>query len=194
MAVVRDIDPATLAAISGRAFFPVVLVYLDWPDAPVYAHSNLGLISYGGQSWRGVGDFGKIGLPDEAMGLASSDATVGLMGLGDKLNDYLDDDIRGRDAIIYFGAVTERDGNTLVGAPIPIFVGTMDAKKDTLKRESDNITVRGVSISITPGPSQRSAAGVYHSDEDQKRRFPGDTAGRLILQAYREGSTLRWPQ
>lgn len=194
MAIERDIDPATLAAISNPAgFWPVVLVYLDWPDAPVRVHSNGGDLSWGGQIWRGIGGVGQLQIPDEALGLGSDDATVGLMGLDDTLDGYLDDDIRGRDGVIYFGAVTERDGAVLIGAPFPIFLGTMDAKTDLLERDGSEDLVRGVSISITPGPSQRSSSGIYHSNEDQQLSFPGDTAGRLILQAYREGSTLRWP-
>jgi len=191
MVMNRTIDPDTLAAISNRAgFYPVILVFLDWPSGPVRRHSNPGDITFGGETFEGVGEFGQISLPNEATGLASDDATVGLVGLGDDLDDYHEDAIRGRAGRIWFGAVTERSGNTLVGDPFQIFAGTMARMRD---REVfiGGSSQRGVTITLSPGPSQRAFAAPYHSDEDQRIRFPLDTAGRLIRRNLEEAKRLR---
>lgn len=193
--VARDINAATLAAISEPAgFYPVVMVYLDWPGGAVRAHSNMGAISWDSQTWNGVGNFGGISLPGDEFGMAAQEASVALYGLGDDLDDYLDVDPRGRDAVIYFGAVTERDGNTLVGDPFPVFTGTMNGLADPTEPAEDGGYTRGVVVPLSSGPSQRSRGTVYHSFEDQTRNYLGDTAGRLLINATAESRRLRWPE
>jgi hypothetical protein len=51
-----------------------------------------------------------------------------------------------------------------------------------------------VVITLANGPSQRSFAEVFHTYEDQIRRFPGDTAGRLTINAEAERDKLTWPE
>jgi hypothetical protein len=189
----RNIDPATLAALAQPVFYPVIMVYLDWPDAPVYAHSNIGVLSWDGQDWKGVGEFGALQMPEEETGLVSQPAEIRLIGTPDEIDQYLDDPIRNREGVIYFGVVTERAGNVLVGEPFEIFNGYMDAMREEVEVEDGRIR-RDVSISLAGGPSQRAFADVFHTYEDQKRRFPGDTAGRLTINAEAERDKLTWPE
>lgn len=192
-ALKRNIDPATLAALAQPVFYPVIMVYLDWPDAPVYAHSNIGVLSWDGQDWKGVGEFGALQMPEEETGLVSQPAEIRLIGTPDEIDQYLDDPIRNREGVIYFGVVTERAGNVLVGEPFEIFNGYMDAMREEVEVEDGRIR-RDVSISLAGGPSQRAFADVFHTYEDQKRRFPGDTAGRLTINAEAERDKLTWPE
>lgn len=197
MALSRDIHTDTLAALQGPFFYPIIMVYLDWPDAAVRVHSNVGSVSFEGQSWHGVGNFGDIQLPEEASGLAQQPAQLRLVGLPDDLDDYLDDPIRNREGRILFGAVTERAGNILIGEPFEAFTGYMDALRDIVEVQDasgQKQLVRGVVLNVVSGPSQRSAAEVYHTAEDQARNFPGDTAGRLVINAEAEAGKLTWPE
>ena len=194
MALERDIDPATLAAISNPGgFFPIVLFFVDWPSDPVYAHTNLGTVSWDSQTWAGVGNVGNVSLPGDTYGMAAQEASLALLGLGDELDAYLDVDARDRAARVYFGAVTERDGNTLIGEPFEVFSGTINGLHDLTEPSGDQQT-RGVQVPLSSGPSQRATAGVYHSYRDQISRYPGDTAGRLLINAVREGQRHRWPE
>ena len=193
--VARDIDAATLAAISDPAgFYPIVMVYLDWPGGAIRAHSNTGDLMWNSQTWSGVGNFGGIRLPGDEFGMAAQEATVSLHGLGDDLDDYLDTDPRGQDAVIYFGAVTERDGNTLVGDPFEVFTGTIDGLSDPTEPANDGGYTRGVVVTLSSGPSQRSVGTAYHTFEDQSARYLGDTAGRLVVNAGAEARRFRWPE
>ena len=129
----RVIHPDTLAAIAAGNFCPVVMVYLDWPDGPVRVHSNIGTITWQGEEWLGLGKFGGITSPEEGMGLAQNAASLQLIGAPDEMDDYLDSPIRGRRGEIWFGVVTERAGNVLIGEPFSIFTGYMDAMRDTME-------------------------------------------------------------
>ncbi|WP_353472320.1 hypothetical protein PVT71_13595 [Salipiger sp. H15] len=194
MALERAIDSATLAAIGNPAgFFPIVLFFVDWPGAPLYAHTNLGTVSWDGKSWAGVGRVGQVSLPGDLPGMAAQEASLALLGFGDELDAYLDVDARDRDARVYFGAVSSRDGATLIGAPFEVFSGTINGLRD-LTDPSDMGRARGVQVPLSSGPSQRATAGVCHSFQDQSSRFLGDTAGRLLINSEREGLRHRWPE
>lgn len=191
--VTRNIHPDTLAAISAGGFAPVVLVYLDWPDGPVRMHSNVGTISFGGNDWTGVGAFLNVQAPEEAQGLAQNVASIQLIGTPDEIDAYLDAPIRGRMGEIWFGVVTERAGSTLIGAPFRIYTGYMDAMRDTIETDGGDVT-RVVTIEIANGPSQRLTASLYHTDEDQRRQHPDDTAGRVVINTERRYERLTWPE
>lgn len=189
----RTVHPGLMNAISAPVFYPVALVFLDWPDAPVRAHSGTGTLFWNAQEWVGVSNYGDLRLPEEGFGLGSDPATAILRAVGSALWEYLEDDIKGRRAMVWVGAVTERAGNVLIGAPVRIFTGTMDVLRLSVTADSGGLR-QDVQVSITPGPSQREFAEVYHTDEDQRRLHPADTAGRLVQNAEARALTLQWPE
>lgn len=172
MVLTRSVDTDLLEALSGAFFYPVILVYLDWPENEIRLHSGVGTIEWGGEDWLGVGAFGEVRLPEEAIGLGSQPATLSLVGLPDDLDEQLEAPIRNRAGTIYFGATTERAGNVLIGEPFSIYDGYMDALTDKVEG-SDGKLARRIILSLASGPSQRSYAEVYHTYEDQARAYPG---------------------
>ena len=69
---------ATAGLISelGGHFCPVLLTYADWPDEQVRIHSGTGDLSWGGFIWLGAGTLVQFQAPEEAGGLATSEASV----------------------------------------------------------------------------------------------------------------------
>jgi hypothetical protein len=191
-ALKRNIDPATLTALSRTPFYPVILVYLDWPDSPLYLHSNVGDISYDGKTWQGIGNFGGLQLPGEEVGLLSQPALARLIGVPQELDDFLEAPIRDREGEILFGVTTERAGNVLIGAPFSIFIGYMDALRDIVEA-ADGTLRRDIVLSLASGPSQRAFTDLFHTYEDQITAHPGDTGGRLFQNAEAEREKLTWP-
>lgn len=191
MVLKRLIHPATLAALGG-VFHPVIMVHLDWPEDQVYAHSGAGPISWDGHAWQGVGEFGEIEIPGEAPGLAASSATLSLIGAPDDLFALLSAPIRNRPGEVYVALTTEPGGNVLIGEPVPLFMGHMDAMRYRVRAEDGAIT-HVVQIDLGSGPGARSKSAVLHSPEDQAEKFPGDTAGRLLVNIEAEAETLYWP-
>jgi hypothetical protein len=169
------------------------MVYLDWPEGEIRVHSNVGTIAFGGHNWTGIGKFGGITAPEEVLGLAQQSATLQLIGAPDEMDDYLDSPIRGRMGEIWFGVVTDRAGNVLIGSPFRAYVGYMDAMRDSIQAEDGGIT-RVISISLANGPSQRQSVSLFHTDEDQRRSFPDDTAGRLVINSEARLRRLTWPE
>lgn len=189
----RDIDAATLAAISDPGgFYPIMAYFIDWPDAPVYAHSNHGTMSWDGQSWTGVGSAAQISLPGGQVGMAAQDGSFVLTGIGDVLDDILERDAREREVSFYFGAVTARDGAVPVGDLWRVFTGVIDGFDDAIEK-TDLGRTRTLTVSIVTGPSQRSTSYVTHTFESQQAEYPTDTAGRLTINADTEAAKLRWP-
>lgn len=187
VALTRGI-PAPMLAAMAATFCPVVFVYLDWPGGAVRAHSSGGTITWGGHDWVGVGDFGSITLPGEFGGMVNAEAQVSIMGDPEALDEYTDAVIRNRTAEVYFGVLTDRASTVLVSDPVVVFSGQMDVF-------SLQATEAGhaAQVSLITGPGARSDAAVFHSDQDQARKYPGDTAGRLLALALAIAQILTWP-
>jgi hypothetical protein len=193
MALIRTIPPAMQAALDSGHFYPVTMVHLDWPVAPVFAHGGVGTIEFEGEDWLGVGEFGQIQLPEESPSLAATAAGIRLVGVPPAILAMLDDPIRNRAARVLFGVVTTRGGNVLVADPVEVFAGYMDAMRYVGKVSGLKI-LHGIELQAATGPSARSAASFYHSYEDQITAFPGDTFGRLFINNEAEAASLTWPE
>jgi hypothetical protein len=188
MALIRDIHPDTLAAIGQRGFHPTLLVFVDWPTGPVRVHSGLGVIAWAGVNWQGVGDLGGISLPSELGGLAQQPGLISLGGLPAQIDDDLRLDLRGRAVQVFYGVVTARAGNVLIGTPFEVFAGAIDGVRD-----EQTAGTRLISLELASGPSQLRRGAAVHSHADQQARYPGDTGGRLsnALNA-RLAEVLKW--
>lgn len=195
MGLMRPIHADTKAALQ-RVFYPIVMVHLDWPGGHVYAHSGAGTITWGGESWLGVGKFGGIEVPGETPGLAASQASLTLIGDPSVLFDLLAAPIRNRPGEVYEALTTVPGGNVLIGDPISLFSGYMDAMRYRLMSEDDGgrvVVDHVVQIDVGSGPGARSSAAVLHSYEDQIDKFPGDTAGRFLINIEAEVENQQWP-
>lgn len=196
MDVTRATPAALLAAVSGPYFHPVVLAEIDWPGAPLYAHSGAGEISYLGRTWQGVGSFGSVDVPQEVMTAVPSEFTMSIVTDHDEIEPYTDTVIRGRFGRVLLGATTTPGGNDLIGA-VEIVAGTADglAMRVEVEDGQGGVTVwYKIIVTLTTGPSMRSEAAIAHSDEDQRRAYPGDTAGRHLILAETTAQKTYWPE
>jgi len=191
--VTRTVAPAMRAALESGFFYPVIMVFLDWPDGAVRAHSGAGTISYDGHDWLGVGEFGAISLPEEAEGLAASSASFRLLGVPDDIFARLSDPIRNRDVQVLFGCVTARAGTVLLADPVDIFSGYMDAMQYRATGQG-GVTQHGVELTAATGPSARARASVTHSHEDQVAAYPSDTLFLHLINNEAEAQSLTWPE
>jgi hypothetical protein len=188
MGVTREVGAAMLAALEGY-FHPVLMVRLDWPSGVIRAHSGTGLLEYGGEIWTPVGPFGSVTVPSESFSAVIDGATLTIIGEIDELEAEADQNARGRECEILFAAATTREGTAIVGAPVSIYFGTVDGTSIQL-----SATTHQLSVTLGGGPKDRDMASLYHSHEDQSRRYPGDTAGLRLLAATARAQTLQWPE
>lgn len=193
MALIRTVPAAMQAALDSGAFYPVIMVYLDWPDGEVFAHTGAGTIAFDGADWLGVGQFGAVQLPEESASLAASSATLKLLGVPDEILSRMDDPIRNRAGRVLFGCATTRGGNVLVADPVEVFAGYMDALRYTARASGGQI-VHGLELRVASGPSARASASIYHSHEDQSARHPGDTLLVGLIHNEAESAAITWPE
>ena len=193
LTLTRKIHPDTMNAIVNGGFYYIWLVEIDWPTGTVRAHSGVGTIRFDGADWYGVGNFGQIGLPDESSGLAAFPASFELVGLPDDLSLYLNQNVRDRSVNVYCAITADRNGTRIIGEPIELWNGYADAMVFHASTTGYGIEY-GLRLEARGGPCVRATASVYHTDEDQSRRHPGDTAGRLTINAEAEGVKLTWPE
>lgn len=192
----RGTPAAMLAAIAGPWFHPVILAEIDWPGAPLFAHSGKGEILHDDRTWQGVGKFGSVDIPEEVMTAVPSEFTMELVSDFPDLEPYTDTVIRGRLGRVLLGATTTPGGNDLIDA-VEIITGTADGLVMRVEIEDENGRRRvfyRLTVTMTTGPSMRSAAAIAHSDEDQRRAFPNDTAGRHLILAEATAQKTLWPE
>lgn len=189
MILSRGVHPALAVALLGEVVFPVVLVYLDWPGSVLRFHTGRGVITWGGYDFTGTGQFDDISIGEEGEGLAAADASLRLLGPVDACLEDCEAVVKNRAAVIYSGATTTPGGNVLIGAPIVQFSGTMDG---VIYRQDGGR--HGLQLSLTAGPGARVGAAITHSYEDQKTKYPGDTAGRHVQLAAANARVRTWPE
>lgn len=196
-ALSRGLPVALLSALSAPVFHPVIFVWLDWPVAPVRAHSATGALHWGGQLWQGLGGVGGISLPGEDLGgIATAEAEVTLVAGPEAFDAYLDDRIRNRAASIWIGCLDARPGApgaALVSEPVAAFHGTMDRLALALRPTEGGVQSE-VTVGLATGPGARSRASAYHSDESQRRAYPDDTAGRLPIAMLARRAAMTFPE
>jgi len=190
----RGVGATLLAELAKPVFHPVTLVNLDWPSGEVWFHGGRGSISWSGETWAGVGDFAAISAPEEAVGLVPGECVISIIGALDDLLDVLDANVKNRRAAIYFGAVTARAGNTLVGTPIEAFSGYMDGTVLPYVEGNGETLTYSLNLTLSSGPGARMGAAITHSYEDQISAFAGDTAGRHTQFAIPGIRSMTWPE
>lgn len=191
----RGLTADQLAALAGP-IYPVLFAFADWPDDPVHAHSAVGTITWGGHDWIGIGPLGGVSIAaEEAGGIVPAQAVLTLIGAPADLDGRADDAIRGRVVRLYIGLLTGRPGDstTLIGDPVDLFAGHMDVL-DLAAESAETGVSHTAAVTVVTGPSARSRATIYHSDEDQRASYPGDTAGLLVALAWARAQKLTWPE
>lgn len=120
----RDLDAAFISALQERVFRPAVYLYLDWPTGAVRVSNGVGDDTWGGYTWQGVGEFGRVSAIEEGAEIASRPIALTLFGVAPADVSLISTDrVRGRDAILY---MAPRDANLVRSAtPDVIYPGVM---------------------------------------------------------------------
>lgn len=196
MGLTRGIHPDALAAITagGAGVYPVSFLWLDWPGEELRLHSGYGVISWGGHDWRGVGKAATASVPAETMGMASTPVKLAMAGLPPAIWEALEAPIRNRDGEMWMAVTREvEDELEIIGAPWDHYAGYMDASRYA-GREGSAGPLHQMQLDLKSGPSARAAASVFHSYDDQMLAYPGDTGGRLFINALVRAETMTWPE
>lgn len=156
------------AASQAPVVRPIVMVRLDYPSAPVCAHSHIGTVTYNGEPYLGVGQFGGVSRIEEQTEVRPNSVQITLSGIPPEyLAQAIGEHYQGRDARVMIGLC---DGNfALIGVPVVIWRGTMDFA-DIEMGTTSTITVNAESwLADWQRPRER-----RYTHEDQQDLYPGD--------------------
>ena len=179
----RGLSTTNTTAVDASHVHLVTLVKMEF-DTPLYAHSGIGTISYGGNDYLGVGGFGGISAPRETEILGPASVTLTLSGVD---SDYISEALDSGnlyDPITIYQAYRSDDG-TLVDDPWIVWSGWFEFVAIAMDGDSS------VSITCQHDLSMLNEKdGARYSDEDQQNAYTGDVG--LEFTADMAGLKLLW--
>lgn len=193
MGLTRGATTGLISELGGH-FWPALLTYADWPGEEVRIHSGAGDLSWDGHTWLGAGTLVQFQAPEEAGGLATSEASVRVAATVEDMLAERGKVIRNRTLTVWFATTTAPAGNVLSQEPVELFTGYFDSRSGSLAR-TDGGLAHDMVMGLGIGPSARASASITHSYEDQIAKFTGDTGGRHVQAANRQRFNPRtWPE
>ena len=156
---------------------PIALIKLTFDSGATRVWSGRGDITWGGETYAGVGDLGKIsaveeGVDDKALGIA-----LELTGIpGAMISLALGEDVQGRSCHVW---VSFLDASyALVADPVLVFQGRMDTM-DVKLGETATVSVTAQSKLI----DWDRPAGLLYTDAAQRGLFAGDKGLEFVTDA-----------
>lgn len=179
----RTISATNVTELTSASNTAVILVKLEY-GTPVYVHSGTGTLTYDGDDYTGVGDYGGISGAGEREELAPSNLTLSLTGItAAHVTEALDSGSYGDAITIYQGYLDEN--LTLVDDPWVVWSGQYEyASIGIGKQSAVQITVKHDLASLDEKDGGR------YTDEDQQTRFSGDVGLEYVTD--QQGLKLTW--
>lgn len=164
----RDIDAALKAASKQDKIQPVILVKLKYDSADVNVWSGFGTLSFGGEDYLGVGDFGSVSPIQEDSELATSSIQLTLSGINPALlSVQLNEHYQGNPATVWLGMFDNTTQALLT--PTIIFKGLMDNSQITLGKTGI------ITVNVTNRLARWDKTNDRrYNNNDQKNLFPDD--------------------
>jgi hypothetical protein len=167
------------AAAAGNSVKLFVACDLDFVSGHVRAHDGIGTISWGGNSYDGLGKFGGIEVADESIDLIARPLKLTLSGVPEAslpaplVATALDEVYQGRAAILYLGLWNDTAG-ALIDTPEILWEGFMDHMIVTLAEGSGAIALN------CEHRLRREPRIARYTDADQQLAYPGDRFFDLV--------------
>lgn len=179
----RDLSSANQTAASAAHVHLVTLVFLDF-DTPLYIHSGIGSISYDGNTYLGVGDYGSIAEAKETEALAPTSLVLTLSGVDNTLITEAQEAGRYKDAVSIYEGYRQDDG-TLVADPWLLWGGWFEYAGIQMDEESTVTFTCHHDLSVLTDKD-----GSRFSDEDQHQRYATDNFFQFVTD--QGGLRLMW--
>ncbi|MDA0790255.1 MAG: hypothetical protein O2780_12460 [Proteobacteria bacterium] len=180
----RDINAALVTASTDDVFRPIIFVAMAFDSGTIYVHNGIGTITWGGNPYLGVGDFGAIDAIAEGPDISPYAITLMLSGLDSSLMDEAENqDYYLRPITIYLGGM-DGDG-ALVADPDEVWSGFMDVMEYVVGSEN----VIKLTCESAMAVFDRANASLY-TNESQQAAHTGDTIFEYLTQM--QDAKLNW--
>jgi hypothetical protein len=184
----RDLNAALSNAIVEPVVAPAFFFKAEFPNGTVAAWSGYGNITFGGDTYLGVGDFGGVDKVDETSNVRANGATFTLSGIPSALvAAALLEEYQGRPCTLFLGALNLTSG-AIIGTPYPILSGRMDVMsiEEGADTATITLTVENNLIELYRAKERR------YTHEDQQIDFPGDLGFEYV--AGLQEKPINWGQ
>lgn len=174
----RDADAAQITLSKEDVYRPVILVELQLDSGSVFVCSLDRNIDFGGNTYLGVGDFGKIGMTKETAQSESSGISMELSGIPDTyINITKDEEYHGRTVIVRQGFLDENFTLSGIGDPPILWQGAIDQMNIVLGKTATIILTAEDDWIRWEEPLKS-----LYTNEEQQYLFPGDLGLEFVTQ------------
>jgi hypothetical protein len=166
----RDLNAGLSNAIIEPVVAPAFFFKAQFDSGSVLAWSGYGDISWGGDTYLGIGDFGGVDKVDETSDVRANGVTLTLSGIPSQLLAIaLTEPYQGRPCTLFLGALNLTSG-AIIGTPYPLISGRMDVMtiEEGATTGTITLTVENRLIELFRTKERR------YTHEDQQIDFPGD--------------------
>ena len=171
----RTLTTAMSNALVADVVRPIYLVRMVFDSSDLNVWSGMGDLSYGGETYTGLGDLLSISEIKETADVQATGMNVSLAGVKSSLVAIAkDQDYQGRELTVRLGAFDS--SGSLVADPVIIFSGFMDTMTITEAGEYSSITIAVENKLIA---FERSKVRRYTA-EDQKINHPTDKGFEFV--------------
>lgn len=181
----RDLSDDMSAAIASNAITPAILLQIAFRSQTVYCWTGCGILSYGGNSYQGIGDLGKVEGISEGSAVSADGCTISLSGIDQVILGECLTDIQLGAPVTLSLALLDSNGN-VINTPYAMFVGTVD--QPVITPGLDTITI-SLKLENKLVNLQRSNQRRYTA-ADQNLYYPGDTFFNWVEQL--NDQALKW--
>ncbi|WP_152051833.1 hypothetical protein [Tautonia marina] len=175
----RDAATATLTAAEQDLILPVLFAKLEFDSGDVLAHSWLGEITWGGDTYLGIGQFGGVSPAGEPSDLSRSGLSLTLSNIPGAMGALvLGEYYQRRRATLYLGYL-DQTTMQLVDDPVIVYRGRMDNSRIKQDGKTFTVTVNVESaFAAWDKPQIRRFNNAY-----QQSVYPGDRGFEFAEQA-----------
>jgi hypothetical protein len=155
---------------------PILLADLFFSDATIHVTNAPINISFGGNTYFGVGAFGSISQIEETGTLQNTNLELTLTGVDPTyISEALSTNYKGNDATVYMALLDS--GHQVSGDPFIIFDGVMDSMPITINKESTVTLIIESKLAAWEIPKVR-----RYNNQDQQDIYPSDTGLEYVEQ------------
>ena len=166
---------------------PVLFLKLALDSGNILMHSNVGSITWGGDTYTGVGDLGEVSTIDETADLGRSTVEFKLSAIPAAIiSTVLGQYYQGRTATLFLGFLNTTT-NVLVDTPLTLFKGRIDTSKIMLGQEAVIVLTAESRFAAWDRPNTS-----RYNHADQRSRYTGDRGLEYAEQASEK--QIAWGQ
>jgi hypothetical protein len=164
------------ANASQQAIVLVTLAQINFLSGTLYVNDGFGTLSWGGNSYQGLGDYGQIDAVQESTEVVAKTLVMTLSGVSPSLvTSAMTENYQGR-VVSLFAGLLDVNALSWIDNPELAWEGRMDYMNISIAQNAATIM-----MSCESRLNRESLVSRY-TDTDQKIAFPGDTFFDLMWQ------------